>query len=83
MELTIKNGDYTKEAEVLVEIKTTETKENIVSVNEEMILKTIEALNERKTQAIALIDSEIAINNDMLTQIRSVDRKSAVTEVKA
>jgi hypothetical protein len=46
-----------------------------------MILKTIEALNERKAQAIALIDNEIALNNEMLINVRSVDRsKSLSTE---
>jgi len=82
MKLTIKDGDYTKEAEVIV--KWTETKETSkeIEVSEEMILNTIDALNERKASMVALIDAEIAINNDMLTQIRTVDRKSAVTEVK-
>jgi prolyl-tRNA editing enzyme YbaK/EbsC (Cys-tRNA(Pro) deacylase) len=84
MEYLIKEGDYKTEQEVVVNMTETTTKEivNSFDVSEELILKTIEVLNQRKKDAIALIDAEIAINNDMLTKIRTVDRKAAVTVVE-
>ena len=84
MEYLIKEGDYKTEQEVVVNMTETTTKEivNSFDVSEELILKTIEVLNQRKKDAVARIDAEIAINNDMLTKIRTVDRKAAVTVVK-
>ena len=82
MSLEIKTGDYTNEKEVVVKI--VETKELVkeYEVSEQQILDTIAALEERKANCIAKIDEEIAINNEMLNKVRSVDRKSAVSEVK-
>ena len=82
MSLEIKTGDYTNEKEVVVKI--TETKELVkeYEVSEQQVLDTIVALEARKADAIAKIDEEIAINNEMLNKVRSVDRKSAVAEVK-
>jgi hypothetical protein len=84
MEYLIKEGDYKSEKEVVVNMTETTTKEvvNSFDVSEELILKTIEVLNQRKADAIAGIDAEIAINNDMLTKIRTVDRKAAVTVIE-
>ncbi|MCX6232116.1 MAG: hypothetical protein NTZ33_11285 [Bacteroidetes bacterium] len=78
--ILIKEGDYTNVKDVIITIENSEfvEKKVIQEASENNILATIESLNQRKAEAIADIDAEIAINEAMLTKIRSIDRTSAI-----
>ena len=79
-EIRVKEGKYKSEEKVIVEITTTETKEKKTEQSEEILLKTIDYLTEKKTKLIAQIDAEIAENQAMLDEIKKLDRKPFVDE---
>jgi hypothetical protein len=58
-----------------------EKTEEVISTNEvteQIILDTIDMLNERKQAAIDSFDAEIAINEEMLKKVQAIDRKAVV-----
>ena len=78
--IKIVDGKYKSEEKVIVEITTTKTEEQKVKQSDDIILKTIAYLQEKKILIAAQIDAEIAENNAMLTEIKKLDRKPFVDE---
>ena len=77
----IVSGTYPTVQDVVVKIVTTTTRTETseIEVNEDLVLKTIASLQQKKAEMGASIDAEIAVNQDLLDTIRSVDRSGAVT----
>lgn len=68
----IDNG-ATDEKDVMVKfIETVEIEKPAYSENQ--VLSTIASLEQRKLDAIASIDAEIEVNNQMLLKIRAIER---------
>lgn len=82
IETKIKEGNYASIENVVVVITETETITNKkeVEVSESTILATIAQLNERKANLLVEVNAEIALNNEMLTIVRSVNRANSITQ---
>ena len=76
----ILDGNYTSELDVKVEFTTIVETPNVQVYSEQDILNTINALEQRKIEAIAAIDAEIEVNNQMLLKIRAIDRTINIVE---
>ena len=72
----IKDGIYDIIENVVVEVET--TVENITYISETEIINTINMLNDRKNQFIAQIDNEISYNEDILIEIKKLNRQSCL-----
>lgn len=74
----IKDGIYDIIENVVVEVKTTVENITLNYISETEIINTINMLNDRKNQFIAQIDNEISYNEDLLIEIKKLDRKSCL-----
>lgn len=74
----IKDGIYDIIENVVVEVETTVENITLNYISETEIINTINMLNDRKNQFIAQIDNEISYNEDLLIEIKKLDRKSCL-----
>ena len=73
------NNGATDIKDVMVKfIETVEIEKPAYSENQ--VLNTIASLEQRKLDAIATIDAEIEVNNQMLLKIRAIERPINITE---
>jgi hypothetical protein len=74
----IKNGIYDIIENVVVEVETTVENITLNYISETDIINTINMLNDRKNQFIAQIDNEISYNENLLKEIKKLDRQSCL-----
>lgn len=76
----VKEGNYADELSVVVivteEVQTTVTTN--IEISEDLVLKTIASLEEKKQEYSNQVDAEILTNRELLVKIRSVDRSKSV-----
>ena len=76
----ILDGNYASELDVRVQFTQIVEIPNVQIYSEQDVLNTIASLEQQKIDFCALKDAEIAINNEMLTKIRAIDRTLNITE---
>lgn len=74
----IKDGIYDIIENVVVEVETTVENITLNYISETEIINTINMLNDRKNQFITQIDNEISNNEDMLIEIKKLNRESCL-----
>lgn len=74
----IKDGIYDIIENVVVEVETTVENITLNYISETDIIDTINMLNDRKNQFIAQIDNEISYNENLLKEIKKLDRQSCL-----
>lgn len=79
--MEIINGTYEKIEDVKVREEITKTTVNTVEYSEADCLNTINSLVARKTQIVAEIDAEIAVNQARIDELKKLDRASKVEAV--
>ena len=76
----ILDGNYASELDVRVQFTQIVEIPNVQIYSEQDVLNTIASLEQQKIDFCAAKDAEIAINNEMLTKIRAIDRTLNITE---
>ena len=76
----LENQNVTDVKDVRVQFTTIVEVPNIQIYSEQDVLNTIASLEQQKIDFCAAKDAEIAINNEMLTKIRAIDRTINTTE---
>jgi hypothetical protein len=74
----IKDGIYDIIENVVVEVETTVENITLNYISETDIINTINMLNERKNQFNTQIDNEILYNENLLKEIKKLDRQSCL-----
>lgn len=67
-------GTYNNEQEVQVKFTKTVEQDEVRVYSEQDVLNTITYLEQQKIDFCAMKDAEIEVNNQMLTNIRAIDR---------
>ena len=73
-------GNYEHVEDVQVRFTIVTPVETSQTYSEQDVLNTIASLEQRKVEAIAAIDAEIEVNNQMLLKIRAIERPINITE---
>ena len=73
-------GTYNNEQEVQVKFTKTVEQDEVRVYSEQDVLNTIAYLEQQKDEFCATKDTEIALNNQMLAKIRTIDRTNNITE---
>lgn len=74
----IKDGIYDTIENVVIEVETIIENISLNYISETDIINTINMLNDRKNQFISQIDNEILYNQDLLNEIKKLDRGSCL-----
>ena len=74
----IKDGVYESVESVIIEIETIIENKTLNYISETEIINTINMLNERKNQFNTQIDNEILYNENLLKEIKKLDRQSCL-----
>lgn len=75
----IREGEYTSREEVVIEIVEEVVEVKTIAITEANILKTIEFLEQKKTNFCMEVDKEIATNMAQLEAIREVNANATLT----
>ena len=73
-------GNYEHVEDVQVRFTIVTPVETSQTYSEQDVLNTIASLEQRKVEAIAAIDAEIEVNNQMLLKIRAIERPINIVE---
>jgi hypothetical protein len=75
----IREGEYASREEVVVEIVEEVVETKTTAITEANILRTIEFLEQKKTNFCMEVDKEIALNEAQLEAIREVNASATLT----